>query len=92
MIHTDTNTENDTVQLFIPIPIPIPMLESVPVWDRYALWYTWYWYHADSETNIINARLRHAKSWEPGNLIPRHLWNKIRTFLRYQRFEDYLSK
>ena len=35
---------------------------------------------------------RHAKSREPGNLVPGHFLRKIRTFFRNQSFEDYLSK
>ena len=31
---------------------------------------------------------RHAKSQEPGNLVPGHFWSKIRTFFRYQRLKE----
>ena len=34
----------------------------------------------------------HAKRGEHGNRVPGHLWRKIRTFFRNQRFLDYLSK
>ena len=35
-----------------------------------------------------NEWYRHAKSQEPGNLVPGHFQNKIRTFFRYQSFKD----
>ena len=31
---------------------------------------------------------RDAKSREPGNLVPEHFWNKIRTFFRNQRLKE----
>ena len=31
---------------------------------------------------------RHAKSREPGNLVPGHFWSKIRTFVKNQRFKE----
>ena len=31
---------------------------------------------------------KHAKSQEPGNLVPGHFLNKIRTFFRNQSFKD----
>ena len=37
------------------------------------------------------SKLRHAKSREPGNLVPGQFWKKLRTFFRIQRFLDYLS-
>ena len=31
---------------------------------------------------------RHAKSWEPGNLVPGHFWRKIWTFFRNQSIKE----
>ena len=33
-------------------------------------------------------RARHAKSWEPRNLVPGHFLSKIRTFSRNQSFNE----
>ena len=43
--------------------------------------------------NVVNVvdlvhMVRHAKSREPGNLVPGHFWSKIRTFFRNQSFKD----
>ena len=35
---------------------------------------------------------RHAKLQEPGNLVPKHFWRKIRTFSEIEDSLDHLSK
>ena len=37
---------------------------------------------------VLELALRHAKSREPGNLVPGHFWSKIRTFFRNQWFKE----
>ena len=32
--------------------------------------------------------VRHAKSWEPGNLVPGHFWSKIWTFFKNLSFKE----
>ena len=41
--------------------------------------------------SIVRGRThdKHAKSWEPGILVPGHFLHKIRTFFRDQNFKTY---